>query len=187
MAKRKDSSGRVLKTGEYQRPNSSYEFRFNSSGKRFVIYAKTLEELREKEKDILVEQHMGIRADARTLTVNDIYDSWVRLKKGLKDNTFKNYQYMYEQFIRNDFGKKKIYNLKRSDVRRFYNQLADERGLKVATIDNIHTILHQVLDLAVEDEYIRSNPSDHALKELRQIRCDNPGQRIRIQLSYTFY
>ena len=46
--------------------------------------------------------------------------------------------------------------------------LADERMLKISTIDNIHTVLHQVLDLAVEDEYLRSNPSDNALKELKQ-------------------
>ena len=57
---------------------------------------------------------------------------------------------------------------RRSDVRRFYNMLADERMLKISTIDNIHTVLHQVLDLAVEDEYLRSNPSDNALKELKQ-------------------
>ena len=32
----------------------------------------------------------------------------------------------------------------------------------------LYTSLHQVLDLAVEDEYLRSNPSDNALKELKQ-------------------
>ena len=120
---------------------------------------------------------MGITSDARTITVNDLYQSWVQLKKGLKNNTFKNFQYMYDQFVKDDFGHKKIYNLKRSDVRRFYNKLADERGLKVTTIDNIHTVLHQVLDLAVEDEYIRNNPSDQAMKELRQSYRDDIGQR----------
>ena len=29
-------------------------------------------------------------------------------------------------------------------------------------------MLHQVLDFAVEDEYLRINPSDNALKELKQ-------------------
>ena len=180
--RRKDSRGRVLKDGEYQRSNGSYEYRWRENGKRFNIYGRTLEELREKEKTIVAEQSMGIRADARTLTVNDIYDNWVQLKKGLKDNTFKNYQYMYQQFVRDDLGEKRIYNLKRSDIRRFYNRLADEKGLKVATIDNIHTVLHQVLDLAVEDEYILKNPADQALKELRQIRRDDMGQRKALTL-----
>ena len=103
----------------------------------------------------------------KTATLNDIFDMWVELKKGLKDNTFQNYKYMYNQFVYPDLGQLKVTKIKRSDIRRFYNMLADERNLKIATIDNIHTVLHQVLDLAVEDEYIRSNPSDQALKELR--------------------
>ena len=48
--------------------------------------------------------------------------------------------------------------------------LVDERGLKLNTVDSIHTVLHQVLDMAVGDNYIRSNPSDNALKELKQVR-----------------
>ena len=58
--------------------------------------------------------------------------------------------------------------LYKSDVKRFYNVLADERRLKITTIDNIHTVLHQVLDLAVDDDLIRSNPSNSVLKELKQ-------------------
>ena len=77
---------------------------------------------------------------------------------------------MYEQFVRDDLGQHKITTLKRSDIRRFYNYLIDERCLKVATVDNIHTVLHQVLDIAVEDCYLRNNISDNALKELKQAR-----------------
>ncbi len=32
----------------------------------------------------------------------------------------------------------------------------------------LHTVLHQVLRLAVDDDYIRNNPSDKVLKELKQ-------------------
>lgn len=86
----------------------------------------------------------------------------------MKDNTFQNYQYMYNQFVYEDLGQMKINQIRRSDVRRFYNKLADERNLKISTIDSIHTVLHQVFQLAVEDDYIRANPSDNSLKELRQ-------------------
>ena len=78
---------------------------------------------------------------------------WKSLKRGLKDNTFQNYCYMYTQFVADNIGKLQVRKLKRSDVKRFYNMLADERKLKIATIDNIHTILHQVLQLAVEDKF----------------------------------
>ena len=75
---------------------------------------------------------------------------------------------MYNTFVRNNLGKRRISTLKKSDVKRFYNYLADERGLKSSTIDSIHTVLHQVFEMAVDDNYIRNNPSDNVLKELKQ-------------------
>ena len=169
--RRKDSKGRVLKENELQRKDGTYQYRWRTSDhKRHSIYAPTLEELREKEKVVLKDKSDGIRMDAQKVTLNDVYDLWVQLKKGLKDNTFQNYKYMYEQFVRDDLGQHKITTLKRSDIRRFYNYLIDERCLKVATVDNIHTVLHQVLDIAVEDYYLRYNISDNALKELKQAR-----------------
>ena len=171
MERRKDRNRRVLKEGESQRKDGTYDYRWRShDGRRHSIYAKTLEELREREAAILRDKSDGIRTDANNTSLNDIFDLWVDLKKGLKDNTFVNYQYMYNQFVYPDIGTMRITKLKRSDIRRFYNKLADERGLKISTIDNVHTVLHQVLDLAVEDNYLRGNPSDHALKELKQAR-----------------
>ena len=75
---------------------------------------------------------------------------------------------MYSQYVAPRFGKQKISTLVKSDVKRFYNTLADERGLSISTIDGIHTILHQVLDMAVDDCCIRRNLSDNVLKELKQ-------------------
>lgn len=181
--KRKDNKGRVLKEGESQRKDGTYDYRWRTSGgKRHSVYAKTLEELREKELAILRDKSDGIRAEAKNITLNDIFDLWVRLKKGLKDNTFQNYQYMYNQFVYPDFGRTKIMQLKRSDVRRFYNMLADERNLKIATIDNIHTVLHQILDLAVEDNYLRNNPSDNALKDLKQLHNFDTEKKMALTL-----
>lgn len=169
VERRKDKKGRVLKEGETQRKDGTYDFRWRTSdGKRHSVYAKTLDELRAKEEKIRRDKSDGIRTDAQNVTLNDIYDLWVRLKKGIKDNTFQNYQYMYNQFVYPDFGKLKITQIKRSDIRRFYNLLADERHVKIRTIENIHTVLFQVLNLAVEEEYLRNNPSSNAMKELKQ-------------------
>jgi len=169
IERRKDNKNRVLKDGEHQRKNGSYEYKWRDKrGKRHSIYAKTLNELREKEDDVLRDVLDGIQADNNKLTVNDLYYRWIQIKRGLKDNTFQNYKYMYTQFVEENLGVVKITDLKRSDVRAFYNHLADQQNLKAATIDCIHTVLHQVLDLAVEDDYLRYNPSDNALKELKK-------------------
>lgn len=183
VERRKDNRGRVLKEGESQRKDGTYDYRWRTTGgKRHSVYARTLEELREKELAILRDKSDGIRAEAKNVTLNDIFEMWEGLKKGLKDNTFRNYVYMYNQFVYPDFGKSKVMQLKRSDIRRFYNMLSDERQLKIATIDNIHTVLHQVLDLAVEDEYLRNNPSDNALKELKQSHNFDMEKRMALTL-----
>ena len=167
--KRKDKSRVVLKTGELQRPNGTYQYSWtDSNGKRRYVYAKTLEELRIKEDQISRDKSDGIKAEARYTTLNDLFDLWKTLKRGLKDNTFQNYKYMYDTFVRFTIGDEYVTKLKKTDVKRFYNYLADERGLKGSTIDSIHTVLHQVLDMAVDDSYIRNNPSNNVLKELKQ-------------------
>jgi len=179
MVRRKDNKNRVLKEGEYQRTNGTFEYKWRDKlGKRHSIYAKTLEEIREKENDVARAVLDGLRLDKSNLTVNDLYNRWIQLKKGLKENTFQNYKYMYTQFVEGSFGNMKIADLKRSDVRAFYNYLADSLNLKASTIDSIHTVLHQVLDLAVEDDYIRYNPSDNALKELKKAH-NNDSKKVR--------
>ena len=168
MAKRYDSRHRLLRTGESERADGYYTYRWTSrSGKRNSVTAGTLEELREKEDEIQRDVSDGIRADAKNVTLNTLYDLWKELKVNLKHNTFSNYCYMYDQFVADNIGMLPVTKLKRSDIKAFYNMLADTRGLKIATIDNIHTVIHQILQLAVEDNYIRRNISDNLLKELK--------------------
>ena len=169
--RRKDSKGRVLKSGESECSDGTYMYRYTASnGKRHCVYGRTLEILRRKEDDISRNRLDGIRTDAAWVTINEIYYMWIKLKKGLKDNTLQNYIYMYEKFVEPNLGKRIAVGLKHSDVLLFYNYLADQLGLKANTIENIHNVLHQVLDLAVQDNYLRNNPSNNALRHLKQAR-----------------
>lgn len=87
--KRKDKARVVLRKGESQRKDGKYDFRWTSpDGKRHSIYAVTLEELREKENDIQRDSLEGIKAEARYVTLNDVFTLWAKVKRGLKDNTF---------------------------------------------------------------------------------------------------
>ena len=168
-AKRLDKSRITLRKGETQRQDGIYDYRWTSpDGKRHSIYASTLEELRAKEEQITVDAHDGIKTETRMVTVNEMFDLWCDLKRGIKDNTFQNYKYMYNLFIRPNFGKMRITMVKKTDVKRFYNTLADGKILKVSTIDTLHNILHQVFDMALNDNYIRLNPTDNMLKELKK-------------------
>lgn len=169
MAKRYDKKHRLLKTGESERPDGYYQYCYTDrKGKRHTFTANTLEELRNKEEQIIRDRADGICADASNVTLDDMFNLWSRLKRGLKGKTYQNYCYMYKTFVRPEIGKYRIAALKRSDLKAFYNSLVDEKHLKIATVDNIHTVLHQVLAVAVEDGYMRINISDNLLKELKQ-------------------
>ena len=170
MQKRKDHKGRVLKDGETYRKNDGlYMYRWvGGDKKRHAVYSPTLEGLREKEKEIQNDLRDGIQQGSSNITLNDVYKMWKNDKVGLKQTTRGNYIYMYEHFVKNDFGNRKIKEIRKSDVRRYYNSIVDSKKMSVATLENIHTVLHQVFILAVEDGYIRSNPSDLVLGDVKR-------------------
>lgn len=76
--------------------------------------------------------------------------------------------YIYDRFIRNTFGRKRIADVKYSDVLQFYFHLMNENKLALGTLDAVHTLLHPTFQLAVRDEIIRKNPTDDVMKEVRK-------------------
>lgn len=184
VKRRKDSKNRVLKTGETERKQGGYQFRWNTGdGKRHYIYAKNLGELRSREKEIIHDMDDGIRTDNLNLTLNDLYNIWKDVKKGLKPNTFNNYKYMYNHFVQNSLGQFKVRSLHRTDIKRFYNRLVDVEGLKVNTVGTIHLIIHQILQLAVEDDILRKNVSDNGLSDLKKVRGLHQNKRKALTIA----
>lgn len=169
---RKDNKGRALRKGEYQRYNKDYEYRYTDPfDKKRAIYAETLQELRKKEDLLFRDQLDGldIYSDGNA-TVNFLFDRYIKMKTNLRPSTLANYKYMYNKFVRNTLGKKKIVEVKYSDVLQFYNYLIEEGGLKVETVDNVHTTLHPAFQLAVRDNVIRKNPTDGVMATIKKGR-----------------
>lgn len=170
MAKaRKDERGRALRKGEVQRASDKrYMYTYTDPlGRRKFIYANDLTELREKEKKLMKDQLDGLDLYvAGKATVNDTFDRYLSAKFKLRDTTRSNYIYMYDKFVRDTFGKKRIADIKFSDVLQFYLYLLNEEELALSTLDNINTLLHPTFQLAVRDEVIRKNPSDGVMKEI---------------------
>lgn len=70
---RYDSNRVRLRTGEYERPDGKYEYRYSVFGKSFSVYDKTLDGLREKEQQIFSEKKdINTEFNKRTTTLNDI-------------------------------------------------------------------------------------------------------------------
>ena len=62
----------------------------------------------------------------------------------------------------------RVSQLKKSDVKRFYNMLADEKGVKGVYDRQYSYGVTSVLDTWLDDAYLRNNPSDNVLKEVKQ-------------------
>ena len=91
--KRADNKGRILCTGERQRPEDNrYLYRyFDSTGKRRIIYALTLSELREKEKQIQRDLQDGIDISRSDMTLNQLFQMYMDNKTDLRESTRCNY------------------------------------------------------------------------------------------------
>lgn len=177
---RKDNRGRVLRKGESFRPNDKrYVYSYTDpNGKRKFIYSKDLAKLRKKEDQLKRDQLDGLDVYvAGHATVNEVFDRYMSMKYELKTTTKSNYIYMYNRFVRETFGKRKIGEIKYSDVRQFYYYLLNDVGMQANTADTIHTILHPTFQLAVKDDVIRKNPTDGVMAEIKKKAGKNKGIR----------
>ena len=107
---RKDKKGYALRTGECQRKDGRYSFSYTDRWKkRHTVYATSLVELRELEKQIRMDIDSGINPNmAKTMTLNDMFDLYISRKYDLKPTTKSNYQFNYDHFVRDGFGQEKI-------------------------------------------------------------------------------
>ena len=141
---RKDNKGRNLKTGEYQRPDGRYEYRYKDeiTGKRNSVYAADLASLREMEKKINKDMDDLLITDAsvKKLTVNTLFERYMATKN-IKERTKKNYIRMWDYRIRNTLGNIRVVDFKTSHVRTFFSALSDE-GLAHSTIKGLYGLLN---------------------------------------------
>ena len=176
---RLDSRRRALHTGEYEKTDGHYEFRWrdkvgvNKKTGRAVykqrsITATTLDELRELEKTLQRDEADGLVSN-KTITLNTYVDKWLRIKRGLKENTKQNYIYMYDRFLRSSrIGKMPLQQLKKSDLIGFYGEMIDSGELSVSTCATLQSVVGPALELAVDEDVIRRNISRGALNELKK-------------------
>lgn len=176
---RKDNRGRALRKGESQRTDKSYVYTYTDPfKKRRFIYARDLPTLREKEADLIKNQLDGLDVYAAgSATLNFVFDRYMSTKYDLRSTTRSNYIYMYDHFVRDGFGQRKIGEIKYSDVMYFYYYLLNDRKLQANTLDTIHTVLHPTFQLAVRDGIIRINPSEGVMAEIKRKAGKNKGVR----------
>lgn len=138
--KRKDSKGRILRTGESQRKDGLYQYRYNDiHGKRQTVYSPDLKELREKERAIQRNLEDGIDYAAGKVTVAALVERYISLKRGARYNTRFKYQYVLNLLENDRFGSRRIREIKASDAQQWLLQLHENelRGV-MRRYENAH-------------------------------------------------
>ena len=186
-AKRKDSKGRLLRTGEGQRKDGTYDYRYTDKDhNRHSIYAPTLEELRrkvdelnacktlgmeectsveelrKKEAELLICAAMGIDLTKGNITVIDLVERYVRQKRNVRYNTRTGYRFALGVLHKYDFGDRIIRDLRVSDAKEWLIRLFDD-GYSWNTIASVRGVLRPAFQMAFTEEIIRRNPFDFRL------------------------
>lgn len=164
MTTRKDKKGRNLRQGESHRSDGRYDYRYtDNNGKRHIVYASDLKELRKKEEQIQRDLLDGIQSGGNEITLLEQFQNYIELKN-YKKTTLKTVN-KYVKFLQQyPIATKKINQIRQSDCRKLlisFNQKYSD-----STTKHLATWLKASLDLAVADDLIRKNPFDFDYKGL---------------------
>lgn len=125
---------------------------------------KTQKEVREKMQAAAVALNDETYQEPTKMTLGGWLDIWAEEYLGdVKPHTVASYKTQIRVHIKPALGAVKLQALSSHQIQRFYNGLAKADGKKKAlsakSIKNVHGVLHRALQQAVENQYIRVNPS----------------------------
>ena len=129
--KRRDNRGRILRTGESQRKDGRYAYKYTDAyGKPQFVYSwklvatdktpagkRDVPALRDKVKEICRDLDDGIDTIGKKMTVCQLYAKQNGLRKNVKHGTEKNREYLMSLLQDDPIGMKSIDTVKQSDAK----------------------------------------------------------------------
>ncbi len=182
--KRRDSKGRILRTGESQRSDGRYAYKYtDAAGKAQFVYSWKLEpgdklpkgkrngpSLREKEKQIKRDLEDGINPRGGEITVSELVSKYFEQRPPVRANTAHVRDFVVQVIERTGFGARRIDRIKQSDVKEWFVKLQisgkpDGTGYNYGSIQSIRKVLKPAYKMAVNDDLVRKNPFDFPVSD----------------------
>lgn len=174
--KRRDNKGRILRTGESQRKDGRYAYKYTDAyGKPQFVYSwklvptdktpagkRDVPALRDKIKEICRDLDDGIDTVGKKMTVCQLYAKKNGLRKNVKHGTEKGREYLMGLLQDDPIGLKSIDSVKQSDAKEWAIRMS-EKGFAYQSINNFKRSLKAAFYSAIEDDYIRKNPFNFSL------------------------
>ena len=183
--KRRDNKDRILRTGESQRKDGRYAYKYvDSFGKSQFVYAWKLVptdktpkgkrddiSLREKEKQIQNDLDDSIDTIGKKMTVCQLYAKKNGLRKNIRLNTKKGRHYLMKILNNDPLGAKSIDMVKLSDAKSWAIRMSED-GCAYKSIDNYKRSLKASFFMAIQDDCIRKNPFDFQLSDVLEDKTE---------------
>ena len=177
--KRRDSKGRILHTGESQRTDGKYLYKYvDAFGNTKYVYAWRLTptdptpkgkrekpSLRELEQQIRRDIEDGIDSTGKKMTLCQLYAKQNAQRANVKKSTQKQREQLMRLLKEDKLGARSIDTIKPSDAKEWALRMK-EQGYAYQTINNHKRTLKASFYIAIQDDYIRKNPFDFKLNEV---------------------
>ena len=168
--KRRDSKNRILRSGESQRKDGRYAYKYvDTFGKPQFVYAWKLVptdktpagkrediSLREKEKEIQKDLDDGIDPIGKKMTVCQLYAKQNRHRGNVRHNTVKSRERLMKLLESDPLGACPIESVKMSDAKEWALRMRD-RGIAYRTISNDKRSLKAAFYTAIQDDCLTSS------------------------------
>lgn len=177
--KRRDSKNRVLRSGESQRKDGRYAYKYvDAFGKPQFIYAWKLVptdktpagkrddiSLREKEQEIQRDIEDGIDSLGKKMTVCELYAQQIRHRGNVKYNTTLSRNRLMRMLKEDPIGARPIDSVKISDAKEWALRMK-EKGVAFSTIRNDKRSLNAAFYSAIQNDCVRKNPFDFPITDV---------------------
>jgi len=120
----------------------------------------------------------GIRTDdADKVTVDDLYVQFMEIRMDLRESSRCCYNDIYKKHIKPAIGHKAVGKVKPTEIQKLYQYMVNICGVSPTTAQKAHSIIYQLLENAVLDNIIRTNPASNAFRNFRKTAELNPSPR----------
>lgn len=179
MSRRKDNKGRLLKTGESQRKDGRYAYKYqDKNGKSKFMYSWRLTDtdpipkgkrfcrsLRDLERDLQRDIMDGIDTCEKKMLLWQLYEKHNALKPNVRKSTVNGRKYLIDILKVDTLGNMSIEAIKPSDTKEWAIRMK-KKGYSYQTINNHKRSLKACFYTALNDDLVRKNPFNWNLSDV---------------------
>lgn len=201
MSRRKDNKGRLLKTGESQRKDGRYAYKYqDKNGKSKFMYSWRLtntdpvpkgkrfgRSLRDLERDLQRDLFDGIDSSGKKMVLWQLYEKHNALKPNVRQSTETGRKYLMDILKSDTLGNMSIEAIKPSDTKEWAIRMK-KNGYSYQTINNYKRSLKACFYTALNDDLVRKNPFNWNLSDVLEDDTEHKtaltDEQVNVLLSF---